>query len=97
MYTIQEVIQNLDTRLALILLAGAIMFTGAYTYYISAILIGRREKTHAIPLFANMYFFAHDMGYIILFQRWFGGEVDHWFFKAMWFGLIAFNVLELIV
>lgn len=96
MYTIPEVLTNLDTQLTAILIAGIVMFCGAFLYYGEAVRIGFKHKTHAIPLFANLYFFTHDMAYILLFRRWFF-EVDHWFFKLMWVGLAAFNVLELIV
>lgn len=96
MYTIQEVLGNINGRLPLILFAGAVMFIGAYMLYIEAIRIGFKQKTHAVPLFANLYFFAHDMAFILLFRRWFV-EVDHWLFKGMWIGLMIFNILELIV
>lgn len=95
-YAVSDVVNNLQNSLGLILLGGAIIFVGYYLYYGEAIRLGFRHQTHAVPLFANMYFFAHDVIFISLFRRWFY-EVDHWLYRAFWFGLVAFTVLELIV
>lgn len=95
-YPVDEVLSNIQNSLGAVLLAGAVIFVGYYLYYGEAIRLGFRDKTHAVPVFANMYFFAHDMIFASLFQRWFG-EIDHWLYRAFWFGLVAFTVLECVV
>ena len=95
-YTYQEVLLAIDNSLVTILIAGGISFIGYYLYYIQGIRVGFRDKTHAIPVFGNMYFFAHDLVFVGHFDRWFN-EVDHWLFKVFWVALLVFAILELIV
>ncbi len=95
-YTIPEVLNNIDSRLAAVLLAGGMIFVGAFIQYLEGIRLGFRDRTHAIPAFANMYFFAHDLVFVGLFTHWFV-EVDHWLFKLFWFGILIFTLLECIV
>lgn len=95
-YAANEVVSNIQNSLVAVLLAGAVIFIGYYLFYGEAIRLGFRDKTHSVPLFANMYFFAHDIIFISLFSRWFN-EVGHWLYGAFWFGLVAFTVLEVIV
>lgn len=95
-YPVDEVLANLQNSIGSVLLAGAIIFVGYYLYYGEAIRLGFRDHIHAVPVFANMYFFAHDIIYISLFHRWFY-EIDHWLYRAFWFGLVVFTVMEVIV
>jgi hypothetical protein len=95
-YSVDEVLANIQNSTWAVLLTGAVIFVGYYLYYGEAIRLGFRDKTHAVPVFANMYFFAHDIIFVSLFQRWFY-EIDHWLYRAFWFGLIAFTVLECVV
>lgn len=95
-YEVNDVLNNIDTRLGIVLLFGAIIFVGAYIQYFEGIRLGFRDKTHAIPLFANMYFFAHDLLFIAMFNHWFS-EINHWLFKLFWVGLIIFSLLECVV
>jgi len=95
-YPINEVFANIQNSIGNILLGGGVIFIGYYLCYGEAIRLGFRDKTHAIPVFANMYFFAHDVIFVSLFHRWFY-EMDNWLYRAFWFGLIAFTVLEVAV
>ena len=91
-----DVLINIQNSLGSILLGGVVIFVGYYLCYGEAIRLGFRDKTHAIPVFANMYFFAHDTIFIALFQRWFY-EVNTWLYRLFWVGLVVFTVLEVIV
>lgn len=95
-YPVDEVLANIQNSIGAVLLSGAVIFVGYYLYYGEAIRLGFRDKTHAVPIFANMYFFAHDLVFASLFQRWFY-EIDHWLYRAFWFGLVVFTVLEGVV
>ncbi|MDP9868000.1 MULTISPECIES: hypothetical protein [Streptosporangium] len=95
-YQVPEVLTNIDAHPATVLLAGAIANTGAYLLYIEGIRLGFRHRTFAVPVFANMYFFAHDVLFVVLFDHWFN-EVDHWLFKMFWAALLVFSVLECVV
>jgi len=95
-YSAEEILQTFDTRLVLILLTGGVVFVGAFTQYLEAIRLGFRDKTHTIPIYANMYFFAHDILFVLLIEHWFV-EVGHWLYKVFWVGLFIFTVLECVV
>lgn len=95
-YSTNEVLANIQNSIGSILLGGVVIFVGYYLFYGEAIRLGFRDKTHAVPVFANMYFFAHDIIFIALFQRWFY-EVDNWLYRVFWFGLVVFTALEVIV
>lgn len=95
-YSVDEVLSNIQHSLGSILLGGVVIFVGYYLCYGEAIRLGFRDRTHAIPVFANMYFFAHDMIFIALFRRWFY-EIDSWLYRLFWIGLVVFTILEMIV
>jgi hypothetical protein len=95
-YSTQEVLTTIDTHMVWVLLAGAAVMGGAYTQYIRAIQMGFRHRTHALPVFANMYFFAHDVMFAARYQHWFS-EINHWMFKLFWFAIIPFVALECVV
>jgi hypothetical protein len=96
MYSIAEVLHNADTRTVAVLLSGLVTFVGAYILYIEGIRVGFRDRTHGIPVFANMYFFAHDLYFVAHYERWFV-EIGHWMYKLFWVGLALYGVLELVV
>lgn len=96
MYCVNEIINTFDTSIGLILLTGAFFLTASYIYYIEAIRLGFRDKTHAVPIFANMYIFAHDITFLLLANRWFN-EVHHWLYKVFWFAVIIFVIMESVV
>ena len=96
MYTSNEILQTIDARMAMVLLAGAAVIIGAYTQYITAVRVGFKHRTHAIPVFANMYFFAHDVMFTALHDYWFA-EINHWMFKLFWVAIIPFVLLECVV
>lgn len=70
---------------------------GYYIQYVSNVRTGFRERKHATPVGCNMWNFADDFLYVLMFDRWFGGgEYSHWFTQALWFGMCAWVTLELI-
>ena len=95
-YSVEEVVQNLNQNTTLVIIAGVVIFVRAYIQYIEAVRLGFKHKTHAIPFFSNMFFFAHDIFFIALFYRWFY-ELNHWMYKLFWVALIIFTVLEVMV
>ncbi|MFI7111274.1 hypothetical protein ACIBK9_33535 [Nonomuraea sp. NPDC050227] len=96
LYDVQDVLRSIDAHPVPVLLAGAVANTGAYIMYLEGIRLGFRQRTYAIPVFANMYFFAHDVVFVGLFAHWFS-EIDHWLFKLFWGALLVFAVLECVV
>lgn len=95
-YSVEDVLSNLNHGLGAVLAGGAVIFVSYYLYLIEAVRLGFKHRTHAVPLFGNMFFFAHDVTFLLLYQRWFHG-VDHWLFPAFWFGFLPFTALECVV
>ena len=95
-YDVDQVLATVQHQIGAVLLSGAVIFVGYYLYYGEAIRLGFRDRTHAVPVFANMYFFAHDLLFLLLFRRWFY-EIDHWLYRAFWVGLLVFTGLECVV
>jgi hypothetical protein len=95
-YPLDQVLANIQNSILAVLLSGAVINLGYFLFYGEAIRLGFRDKTHAVPVFANMYFFGHDLIFVFLFQRWFY-EIDCWLFRAFWFGIVVFTLLEVVV
>lgn len=96
MYTIAEVIHNVDANpIAASALALFAMLVG-YVQCIESIRLGFRHKTHAMPIAANTYFLAHDSFYA---GNYFLGHgvTDHWFFNSGGYVIAPYIVLELIM
>ncbi|MGQ0625655.1 MAG: hypothetical protein ACT4PP_13540 [Sporichthyaceae bacterium] len=90
-----EVLDDADVRAYLGIGITAVCF---YIQYVTDIRVGFRQRTHCTPVAANMWNFADDIVYLSLFSHWFGGgEYDHWFTRALWFGLAIWLIAELIV
>ena len=96
MYSPQEVLANIDKSLWTVIAIGTVTFGAAYLMYIEASRLGFRQKTHAMPVFVNMYNFAHDIAFVMLFKRWFF-EVDHILFKLFWGALVFYGLMEAVV
>jgi hypothetical protein len=95
-YDAAGVILQTQAHLLPILTACAVSFAGAYMQYFGAIKNGFRDRTHAIPLAGNLWFFAHDTTYIVNFNHWFF-NVDFWLVRAFWFALVVFATCESVV
>lgn len=95
-YDAQAVVRNTQDHMAWILGACAVSFIGAYMQYFGAIRNGFKDRTHAIPLIGNLWFFAHDTTFVVNFHHWFY-EVDFWLVKAFWFALVVFACCESVV
>lgn len=44
--------------------------------YLEAVRLGWKDKTHAIPMFVVLYYFANDFTYVALYDRWFNEVGD---------------------
>ncbi|NVB37632.1 hypothetical protein G6O69_07295 [Pseudenhygromyxa sp. WMMC2535] len=96
MYDSQAVLDGLSGIPVAFLIIGAVLFAGFYGYYIESIRLGLKQRTYCVPVGANMFNFAHDLVFVAMFRHWFH-EVDHWVFKAFWWGLVVFMAMELCI
>ena len=95
-YNAAAALANTDRQLLPVLLFCAISFVGAYMQYFGAIKNGFKDRTHAIPVGCNLWFFAHDTTYVAMFGYWFG-DIGHWLMMAFWAMLLLFALLEVVV
>lgn len=96
MYTIEEVLANIDANTQAVMILGSLCMLCAYIQYFVGVWVGHRDKSHAIPLAANTFFFAHDTHYAANFDYWFNG-LNHWYFKLGTWTILVWIVLEIVV
>lgn len=80
-----------DPATMLPLMALAMGF--GFVQYIYCAVITRRDRISPFPVYMHTYYLAHDLMFVLLFQRWFV-EYDSWAFRVMWVGFLIFNVFE---
>jgi len=93
MYEPQLILDALDTHTILILLGFGLAMVFQTIAMVTAVLMTRREGWISIPLPCTFLWFAHDLGVVVRFDTWFN-EIDHWFFKLFWVGLLSALLLE---
>lgn len=64
MYDVQDVISNMAQHKSILDICTPIVISLAFVQYLAAIWIGFRDKSHAIPIAANTFFFAHDTTFL---------------------------------
>jgi hypothetical protein len=96
MYDIANVISNIDARPTAISLAGLMAMLVGYIQCIESIRLGFRDKTHAMPIAATTFFFAHDTFFA---GSYFSGHgvSNHWFFAAGGYIIAPYIILEFIL
>lgn len=95
-YDLARTLAGHEDKLILVMGFCCISFLGAYMQYFGAVKNGFKDKTYAIPLGCNLWFFAHDTTYVSMFSYWFS-DLNHWLPKAFWFALFVFACLELVL
>lgn len=81
-----------DPRTMLPLMALAMGF--GFIQYIYCAVITRRDGVSPFPVYMHTYYLAHDLLFALLFYQWFV-EYDSWAFRAVWAGMVVFNVFEI--
>jgi hypothetical protein len=86
MYDMQQVFAAMAANQQLATIAGGILLLSAYVQMGEAVRLGFAHRSHAVPLFPLMFFFAHDVTYLALYDYWFeivrhpGFEMNYWTF-----------------
>lgn len=93
MYDPRAVLEAVDSHTVGILLLGAVTFAGVYTWLISAIRAGRRDRVYPEPVFCIAFWFAHDTSFVARYHSWFV-SYDHWFMKMFWVAVATMIVME---
>ena len=96
MYSVEEVFRNIDARPVAISAAALwAMFVG-YVQCFESIRLGFRDRTHAMPVAATTFFFAHDTFFAGSYFTGHGVS-NHWFFAAGGYIIAPYIILELVL
>lgn len=95
MYEQQAILDALDTHTVPIMLGFGLAMVLQNVAMGVAVWMTHREHWISIPLPCTYLWFAHDLGVVVRFDTWFN-DVDHWFFKLFWVGLLSALLLELV-
>jgi hypothetical protein len=95
-YSVEEVIQNINANATMVSLAGVWAMLVGYVQCIECIRLGFRDRTHAMPLVPLTFFLAHDTYYAVSYFLGHGVS-DHWFFAAGGYVIAPFIALELVL
>lgn len=94
MYTIEEVLARINENPTGFSIAAIMVWIIGFAQYFYSVGIQIRERRSPWFFSQHAWYFAHDLTYVILYPVWFR-DVDFWAFKVMWFGCIAFVLIEL--
>lgn len=94
-YDTSEVLVRVDDHAVLVLALCALALIGNYIFWIENLRLGWRMQRYAMPLPCIAFFLAHDLTFVASYDLWFN-EIDHWFPKLWWFGLVATCLMEVL-
>ena len=93
MYEPRLILEALDNHTVPILVGFGLSMVFQTIAMVTAVLMTRRDGWISIPLPCTFLWFAHDLGVVVRFDIWFN-DIDHWFFKLFWVGLLSALLLE---
>lgn len=83
---------NSDPARMLPLMALAMGF--GFVQYVYCAVITKRDRVSPFPVYMHTYYLAHDFLFVLLFPVWFI-QYDSWAFRAVWAGMVIFNLFEI--
>lgn len=94
-YDTLEVLNAIDDHKVAVLALAGLALIGNYVYWITALRLGARDRVYPMPLVCITFFLVHDGTYVANFDLWFN-EIDHWWPKLFWAGLVVTVGMELL-
>lgn len=93
-YNTDSVLHQVDNHAPVILVLCALALIGNYLLWIENLRHGFRAKIYSMPVPCLLFFLSHDITFVASYHTWFN-DIDHWFPKLWWFGLILTVLMEL--
>jgi len=93
-YDTTAVLRQVDQHVVLVLVLCALALIGNYILWIENIRHGFRARVYSMPVPCLLFFLCHDLTFVASYHLWFH-DIDHWFPKLWWFGLILTVMMEL--
>jgi hypothetical protein len=63
---------------------------------VEAVRLGHRDRIPAVPAVTTAFLVAHDCTFALRYSTWFN-EVDHWYFKVFWVGMLGAVCVEVVL
>ncbi|BDB44751.1 hypothetical protein [Mycobacterium kiyosense] len=96
MYDPHAALEAIDSHTLSILLFYAVAVLAGFVYFIEAIRLTISQKVYAVPLATAIFIFAHDLSFLVYYDKWFN-QYGHWWCKAWWFVLLITVPLEMLL
>lgn len=94
-YSPDRLLEAIDANAIGLLVGLGVAMLCQTVWLIGAVRVARRDSSYSIPLTCTLFWFAHDIAYVVRFREWFFGY-DHWFLKLFWLGLLSAALLEFV-
>ena len=65
----------------------AVAMIGNTLFFIEGVRLGFRDRSYASSAICTLLFFAHDLSFVLEFQKWFF-EYDFWVWRALWVNIL---------
>jgi hypothetical protein len=92
-YDVKSTLGAIDANLIWLLVFGGGSLIFNFLFFGAAIANGFRDKAVSMPIGSTLIFFAHDLLYLLMFDKWFG-VYQHWFPMLFWVGLVITLCME---
>ncbi|KAF0968327.1 hypothetical protein [Gordonia sp. YY1] len=94
-YTPDRLLEAIDANAVGLLVGLGVAMLCQTVWLIEAARVARRDSSYSIPLACTLFWFAHDIAYVVRFRDWFF-TYDHWFLQLFWLGLLSAALLEFV-
>lgn len=94
MYTIQQVMSEIDKNTSLIVILAFTTYAFGFAQYFSSMYMQIKHKQCPFYFWQHCWYFGHDLTFALLFSQWFF-EIDFWLFKVLCIGCMCFVLIEL--
>jgi hypothetical protein len=92
-YDVKSTLSAIDANLIWLLVFGGGSLIFNFLFFGAAIANGFKDKAVSMPIGSTLIFFAHDLLYLLMFDKWFG-VYQHWFPMLFWVGLVITLCME---
>jgi hypothetical protein len=94
MYTIADVIANVEQHLPWVMFWTVIAWASGFVQVVESVRLSVRDKVPGVPIGMCVFLLAHDSTFFMRHDYWLH-TVNHWYFTIFWSGMGPSVLLEL--
>jgi hypothetical protein len=94
MYTIQQVMSEINAHKSLIIMLAFTTYGFGFLQYFSSMYMQVKHKQCPFYFWQHCWYFGHDITFSLLFAQWFY-KIDFWLFKVLCIGCMIFVLIEI--